>query len=293
MKALITGGTGFVGSNLSKKLKQDGYEVIILTRDIKKVAKEYKAISSLDQIEDNQNIDVIINLAGANISKRWTEGYKKELIESRVGTTKNVVDLIKRLSNKPKVFISASAVGYYGSQGDNMLIENSSFKDCFTHQLCNMWEQEAKKSIKLGVRLCIIRLGVVLGKNDGALKKMIPSFKLGLGGKIGDGKQYFSWVHIDDVVASYVFLINSSVSSGIYNLTSPNPVTNKIFTYNLSKKLNRPSIFTMPSFVIKTLFGQMGENILLEGQRVVPEKLTKEGFIFKYPLIDKSLENLL
>lgn len=292
MKTLITGGSGFIGSHLAKNLTDKGYEVTILSRTPFKI-KNYKSIGNLDDIANDEFFDVIVNLAGANISKKWTDDYKKELIESRVETTENIVSLIKRLENQPKLLINASAVGYYGLQGDNVLTENSEHVEDFTHSICKKWEDEAQKINDLGVRLCITRLGVVLGKNEGALKKMLPSFKLGLGGKIGDGKQYFSWVHIDDVISCYMFLINNEQAKGIYNVTAPNPVTNSKFTKSLAKSINRPALFTVPACVIKCGFGEMGENLLLKGQRVIPQKLTKEGFIYQYPFIDDALVNLV
>ena len=293
MHILITGGTGFVGSSLTNFLLGKGYRITILTHKKNITIGGVKAISNINEIKSNEKIDGIINLAGAAISKNWSDNYKQELITSRVNTTKEVILLIKRLEKKPDILISASAIGYYGSQDDNIIDEKSQSHNEFTSQLCHKWESEALKAEDIGVRVCITRLGVVLGPNGGALKQMLPTFKMGIGGKIGSGKQYFSWVHIDDVILAFSFLIENKKQSGIYNLTAPNPITNAHFTKALGKQLKRPTIFSVPSFVIKILFGEMGETLLLKGQRVLPKQLQQAGFIFKYPKIDEALENII
>jgi len=293
MNVLITGGTGFIGNRLVESLIDKGCDVTVLTRDKTKVANGIKAILDTNEIKTNEKIDVIINLAGASINKKWSDKYKKELIDSRVDTTKNIVSLIKRLKKKPELLISASAIGYYGSQGDAVLDEESQPKNEFTYQLCRKWETQALKAEKLGVRVCITRLGVVLGKNGGALKQMTPPFKMCLGGKIGSGRQYFSWVHIDDVISAFMFLIKNKEQSGTYNLTAPCPVTNSKFTTTLGNCLKRPTLFPMPSFVVKILFGEMGETLLLKGQRVLPKKLKEAGFKFQYSTIEDALQDII
>ena len=293
MHILITGGTGFVGSSLTNFLLGKGYRITILTHKKNITIGGVKAISNINEIKSNEKIDGIINLAGAAISKNWSDNYKQELITSRVNTTKEVILLIKRLEKKPDILISASAIGYYGSQDDNIIDEKSQSHNEFTSQLCHKWESEALKAEDIGVRVCITRLGVVLGPNGGALKQMLPTFKMGIGGQIGSGKQYFSWVHIDDVILAFSFLIENKKQNGIYNLTAPNPITNAHFTKALGKQLKRPTIFSVPSFVIKILFGEMGETLLLKGQRVLPKQLQQAGFIFKYPKIDEALENII
>ncbi len=293
MHILITGGTGFVGSSLTNFLLGKGYRITILTHKKNITIGGVKAISNINEIKSNEKIDGIINLAGAAISKNWSDNYKQELITSRVNTTKEVILLIKRLEKKPDILISGSAIGYYGSQDDNIIDEKSQSHNEFTSQLCHKWESEALKAEDIGVRVCITRLGVVLGPNGGALKQMLPTFKMGIGGQIGSGKQYFSWVHIDDVILAFSFLIENKKQSGIYNLTAPNPITNAHFTKALGKQLKRPTIFSVPSFVIKILFGEMGETLLLKGQRVLPKQLQQAGFIFKYPKIYEALENII
>lgn len=294
MHILITGGTGFVGSNLSKYLYDNGHEIIVLTRDKSKVDSSFTAFESIDEIQPEAKIDYIINLAGAAIDKKWTESYKRELIDSRVNTTAKIIKLIEKLHTKPKRLISASAIGFYGTSEDKIFDENSPppSDDQFTAKLCKAWENEALKAKNLGVETKIIRLGVVLGK-QGALKKMLPAFKFGLGGKIGNGKQFFSWIHIDDVVNAINFLINNEPKEEIFNLTSPNIVTNAQFTSALGKAIKRPTLFTVPKITIKLLFGEMGKELLLKGQKAIPNNLKKAGFEFKYQNIDDALKNIL
>ena len=293
MNVLITGGTGFIGSYLVEYLLGKSCNITILTRDKRKVSSGIRAIEDVNEIKPSEKIDVIVNLAGSPINKRWSDKYKQELVDSRINTTKSVVSLIKKLKKKPEVLISASAIGYYGSQDDSILDEDANPRNEFTHQLCKKWENEALKAEELGVKVYITRLGVVLGKKGGALKQILPPFKIGLGGIIGSGKQYFSWVHIHDVISAFSFLVENKKQSGIYNLTAPYPVTNSIFTKTLGKHLKRLTIFSMQAFVVKILFGEMGKTLLLNGQRVVPQKLEKAGFKFKYPKIDNALKEIL
>ena len=292
MNILITGGTGFIGSALTKFFIQKGYLTTILSRHCPALSS-VRIIKSIEQINVDEKIDIIINLAGAPINKKWTNSYKEVLINSRLEITKNLILLIKSLKTKPNLLISASAIGYYGNQSNNYIDENSLYINDFTHKLCNLWELEAKKAEKLGVRTCITRLGVVLGKNGGALEEMLPIFRLGLGAKIGSGKQFFSWVHIDDVIGAFNFLIKDKTQKGIYNLTSPNPVTNYRFTKELGKMINRPTVLTIPKFVIKMIFGEMGDKLLLNGSAVYPKKLLDSGYEFQFKTIEASLENIL
>ena len=284
MNILITGGTGFIGSALTKFFIQKGYLTTILSRNCPALSS-VRIIKSIEQINVEEKIDIIINLAGAPINKKWTNSYKEVLIDSRLEITKNLILLIKSLKTKPNLLISASAIGYYGNQSNNYIDENSLYINDFTHKLCNLWELEAKKAEKLGVRTCITRLGVVLGKNGGALEEMLPIFRLGLGAKIGSGKQFFSWVHIDDVIGAFNFLIKDKTQKGIYNLTSPNPVTNYRFTKELGKMINRPTVLTIPKFVIKMIFGEMGDKLLLNGSAVYPKKLLDSGYEFQFKTI--------
>lgn len=293
MHVLISGGTGFVGTPLIAALCNEFYQVTIYTRDPRKVVSGVKAIDNLDAIASNSSIDAIINLAGAPISKRWNASYKQELVNSRVNTTQALVKLVERLDTKPSVFISASAIGYYGSHEDQKLDENSKPHDEFTHQLCKAWEEATNAVKEYGVRTCIFRLGVVLGNGGGALKEMLPAFKLGLGGKIGSGEQYFSWVQRQDVVKAMLIALEQEEYEGVYNLTAPNPVTNSDFAKTLGHVLNRPALLPMPSYAVKILFGHMGKTLLLKGQRVIPKRLLTQGFTFDYPDLQGALEQSL
>lgn len=292
MNFLITGGTGFIGQNLIQHMTGKGHNITVLTRNKHKVSGDIKAISDVNEIKNSDKIDAIINLAGAPISKRWTKSYKQELLDSRINTTKNIISLIERLKNKPEILISASAIGYYGSQDYKMLAENSKPKDEFTHQLCKEWESEALEAKKYGVRVCISRLGVVLGKNGGAFTQMLYAFRMGLGGKIGEGSQYFSWVHIDDVISAFFFLIENKSENGVYNFTAPTPVINNEFTKALGVAIKRPIFFPIPAFIVKLIFGEMGQALLLNGQMVIPRKLQESGFQFKYPKIENALKDI-
>ena len=292
MHIFITGGRGFVGSALTKFFLKKKYKITILSRDSSDLS-DVRIINSTEEISPDEIIDVIINLAGASISKRWSESYKKQLVKSRLDITRDVVSLIKSLKTKPELFISASAIGYYGSQNNEYIDEDSTYIDDFTHELCDLWEKEAAKAEKFGVRTCITRLGVVLGKNGGALKEMLPVFKLAIGGKVGSGKQFFSWVHIDDVVDVFNFLIQDKSQTGKYNLISPNPITNYDFTKELGKTLCRPTIFPLPALVVKMIFGEMGEKLLLNGAAIYPKKLLDSGYSFKFKTIALTLKDIL
>jgi len=296
MKILLTGGTGFIGRSIINSSFFEGAEFIVLSRNPKEfqqyVNAKVKFIKSADEIKPNQKIDAIINLAGENIAaKRWSFKQKQELANSRLKATEEVLRVISKLKTKPEILINASAIGYYGSWADEDITEETTPKENFTHILCKKWEDLAiRANNSFGVRTCIIRLGVVMGWG-GALEKMLLPFKLGLGGKIGSGKQYFSWVHIYDVLGAIRFLIdNKNCESGAYNLTAPNPVNNYEFTKAFGKILNRPTIFPMPALVVKLLFGEMGETLLLKGQRVLPKKLEEAGYEFKFQNINEALE---
>lgn len=293
MNILITGATGFIGSALIEEFNKKNHKITILTRNKKYLAKKKLAVfESLDDVSDDSIFHTIINLAGAPISKRWSTSYKNELIESRIKITGSINALVKRLHKKPKTIISASAVGYYGHQGSVIINEESNPHDEFTHKLCRMWEEEALRSKKLGVNVTIIRLGVVLGIDGGILKETVPIFKMGLGGKIGSGKQYISWVHIDDVIAAINFLLQSNTEGGVYNLTAPFPVTNAQWTQLLSRALARPALLPLPGILVKLLFGEMGEALLLRGQKVVPKRLEKAEFKFQYPTLEDAFSHI-
>lgn len=298
MKILISGGSGFIGSYLNQFFYSQQHEVIVLSRNKAKISyPKSRFISSLDELHSD-TVDVVINLAGAPIDRRWTESYKQQLINSRVETNNQLVRWMKETLIQPKLFIAASAIGYYGGRSvfdnnhDEVITEQSPPLPCFTSTLCQKVEESALQAKELAIRTCIIRLGVVLAKDGGIIKKMIPSFQVGLGGKIASGKQMFSWVHMDDVIRSLDFLIQNKSCEGIFNITAPNPVSNKKFTKAFAQSLNKPAVFTIPSLAVKILFAEMGNELLLKGQNVIPARLLDMGFKFNKPTIEEALKNI-
>ncbi len=299
MKILMTGGTGFVGSQLTSRLIQDGHEVTILTRSEKKPEEGGAGISYLrgDPTQKGpwqeaiRNHDVVINLAGASIFSKWTEKHKKAIRESRVHTTRNIVEAIPSVPEKPFTLLSTSAVGYYGFHGDEELFEESPPGNDFLARIAVEWEAEAIKAREKGARVVITRFGIVMGEKGGALSQMIPLFKKYIGGPIGSGKQWFSWIHIKDLAEAFAFMIKHPEISGPVNLCSPNPVRNKDLAKALGKALHKPSFMPAPGFMIKLVLGEFG-SVILEGQKVIPKKLLESGFFFQYADMDKALQSI-
>ena len=293
---LITGGTGFIGSRLIKQLKSKN-EVTVLTRQShqswNKLGHDVHAVNDLSNVDFN-HIDHVINLAGEPIAdKRWTNKQKQRICRSRWQITQELVDAINACSNPPKTFISGSAIGYYGRQDDKEIDETfSSPYPEFSHQICKTWEEIAQQVQPSSTRLCILRTGIVLSRKQGALKKMMLPFKLGFGGPIGNGQQYMSWIHIDDMVDLIETLLENEQFNGIYNATAPNPVTNNEFTSTLACRLNRPGFMRMPSTIAKLLFGELSD-LLIHGQRVVPSRLIQQGFHFRYKHLDDAIQHIL
>ncbi|WP_320034690.1 TIGR01777 family oxidoreductase [Halarcobacter sp.] len=278
----ITGSSGFVGTSLKNFFSNIGFEV----RGIKR--EELKDSKKLIDIVENS--DFIINLAGANIINRWTDSYKKLLYTSRIDTTKALVEAMKNAKVKPELFISTSAVGIYNNKAC-FKEENTEYSDDFLAKVCKEWEKEALKANEIGIRTAIFRFGIVLG-HGGALSKMLPAFKFGLGGNIGDGQQYFSFIHIEDLLRAYNFLYENKDLDGVFNLTAPISTTNEGLTKALGKVLHRPTFFTVPEFVLNLVFSE-GSKVLTDGQCAIPQKLLDSGFKFKYASIENSLENLV
>ncbi len=295
MHLFITGGTGLIGSALIHAL--DDVRITVLTRDIKKAQKKLPPkvtfIQTLDDLADFNDIDTVINLAGEPLlNKRWSEHQKGIISTSRWGITEEIVTKIKQSNNPPTTFISGSAIGYYGDQGSRILDEEHEVSlDDFPHSLCDNWEKIALRAQSERTRVCILRTGIVLSKNGGALDKMYLPYSLGLGGAIGGGKQYFSWIHIDDMIAGILFLLENKKANHIFNFTAPHPVTNKVFSHTLAKTLKRPHLLFMPKCVLKLTLGESSQ-LLLDSQRVIPHRLEAAGFNFRYPTIDKALNNL-
>lgn len=292
MNILLTGGTGFIGRELQAMFQRRGDRITILTRRNRSAADDNVTwVQSLDELDDYAVIDAIINLAGESVAgKRWSSGQKQKLIDSRIDTTRSVVALVHRLKTRPNCLISASATGYYGAQDDSELDEQSSPNREFTHELCRQWEAEACKADESDVRICLIRLGVVLGSYGGMLSRMLPAFRFCVGGRTGSGKQYISWIHMQDVLAGIDMLLHTRQCEGIFNFTAPNPVTNAEFSKTLGRCLNRPAVIPMPSVIVKGLFGEMGDRLLLHGQKAVPRRLLEAGFVFKYTSLESALQ---
>ena len=296
MKILITGGTGFIGSLLCRKLQGLGHQLVVLSRTPGKVndrcGSTVAAIASLDEMDRQTSIGAIFNLAGEPIAdSRWSEEKKRLLLESRIGITQQLIDYIERAEVKPRHLISGSAVGYYGDCGDRPLDEDSPSHDEFTHQLCQQWEQRALLAEQQGVKVSIVRTGLVVGRGGGFLQRMLPAFRLGLGGRMGSGRQWMSWVHIEDLTRLLIYLLENELA-GIFNGTAPEPVTNAEFTRVLARCLNRPALLPMPAVMLKLAFGEMSR-LLLTGQRVLPKRALDAGFEFRYRDLEAALREVL
>jgi len=295
---LITGGSGFIGSRLVPVLSGQGYAVTALTRYPEKTARHFNqtvsTIKQLDVLDSSNFYDVVINLAGQGIAdKRWTSAIKKQLRESRLLSTQKLIDYLQTTQRKPELLISGSAIGYYGDQGKKNIDEKSSCGSGFSSKLCLDWEHEAQRAEALGIRTCYLRTGIVLGENGGALSKMLPAFKLGLGGPMGNGQQWMSWIHIDDLIGIILHVINNKDIKGAVNGTAPNPVTNKVFSSTLARVLKRPAFFPMPAFVLKLMLGEMAQELLLSGQRVMPKKMLDAAYDFQYAELEDALRKVV
>jgi len=297
MRILISGGTGFIGAAVVNALLQRGEQVTVMSRSLDKVKELFgdkvDVLLPADFPGYTGPADAVINLAGEPIiDKRWSPARKQLLRDSRILTTEHLIELIERMEEKPSVLISGSAIGYYGShEGGVPINEDGPVTSGFTHSLCADWESAAWQAEHHGVRTCMIRTGIVLG-NGGALKRMLLPFKLGLGGPIGDGLQWMSWIHLDDQVAAILFLLDQQTLSGPFNLTSPKAVNNEDFSKTLGKVMGRPAMMRMPALVMKLALGEASE-LVIEGQRVYPENLLEAGFQFRYPDLQWALESIL
>ncbi|TWX69265.1 TIGR01777 family protein [Colwellia sp. C1TZA3] len=295
MNILITGGSGLIGQALIQHLNAE--RIIVLTRNPEKTAKilpdNIEFISTLDAINFNE-LDVVINLAGeAIVDKRWSSAQKETICQSRWKITQSLVEKIQVATNPPHSLISGSAIGFYGRQGALAIDESyQEIHDEFSHQVCQKWEAIAQGAQSDKTRVCIIRTGVVLAENGGALQKMLLPFKLGLGGPIASGKQFMSWIHIDDMVAVLLAAVYQTSLSGIINATAPMPVNNQEFSETLSAVLKRPCLFRVPAFVLRTLMGESAD-LVLYGQNVLPKKLLNNNFKFQYPSLEVALQQLL
>jgi uncharacterized protein (TIGR01777 family) len=300
MKVLVTGATGFVGQRVVRQLLEGGDQVVVLTRNIAKGALhlgnkpqyfQWLDTSTAPPAEAFEGVDAVINLMGEGIAdKRWDEAQKKRIYESRIGATNQLVDVLRNLPKKPKAFVSASAIGIYGNRGDEELTEQSSLADDFLARVCKDWETAAFNARDLGLRVAVVRTGVVIGKDGGALKKMLPIFKLGAGGPVGSGKQYMSWIHVEDVAGMYVHAVRDPSVEGVMNGTAPYPATSKEFARQLGKMLGRPAFAPAPAFALKLVFGEMSQ-VLLDGQKVLPIRFKEKKFRFRYPTLEMALKD--
>lgn len=290
MNILIAGGSGFLGQALTQTLVDQHHHVTILTRDPSKVAHHAQVQAKrLTDLAVHDQYDVVINLTGAGIADgRWTAARKAELLESRLHTTKALVRWMHQVEQRPQVFLSGSAIGWYGAQGDLILTEHRRPHDEFVHQLCAQWEQAALEAQTLSIRTVLLRTGVVLHPSGGMLKRVLLPFKLGLGGRLGDGQQWMSWISREDWIRAVIFLIEHSSLQGAFNLTAPTPVTNQGFTTQFAQALGRPAFFPAPAWVLKLLLGEMS-GLLLDSQRVLPKRLEDAGFVFKHPTLEEVL----
>lgn len=283
MRILISGSSGLVGTALCQYLESLGHEIFKLARDKTKIRDDFY-----------ENMDAVINLSGENIaSGRWTEEKKKKILDSRVQNTTALCNTLKSLKNPPKVLINASAIGYYGDRGDEELTEGSLPGTNFLAQVCKDWESATKVLSQTAIRVVLLRTGAVLTQTSGALGKMLIPFKLGLGGVIGTGKQYFSFIDLDDLTRIILFAIENESIKGPINAVTPYPVTNLEFTVTLGKILHRPTFFSVPAFVARFAFGQMADEVLLASQKVYPKCLQDAGFKFSYPTIKDTLNHCL
>lgn len=307
MDILISGGSGFLGSAFSKALitryqeQNKPLHITWLSRDSSQAHPDTVSMLSYDELEKtDKRFDVILNLAGAGIAdERWSDARKEALLASRVKPTESLLRFIARSSVKPKLLVSGSAIGWYGAQGDTPLTETSPAKDDFAHHLCETWEQLALQARESSVPVAIIRTGVVIHPDGGMLAKLLTPFKMGAGGQLGDGEQIMSWISRDDWVGAVIFIIEQHLSKAdnvdntqdmqvIYNLTAPNPVTNHTFTKALGDWLHRPTFLTLPSAVLKVMFGEMS-TLLVDGQKVLPQALLNIGYKFNYPTLQQAL----
>jgi uncharacterized protein (TIGR01777 family) len=298
MNITVTGASGFIGNHLIQDLLDAGHGIHALGRrrnaNLPQAVRfsEWHSTESEPPSEALASADAIVYLAGESVAQRWTSEVKQRIRGSRVDGTRNLVNALAKQSRRPQVLVCASAIGYYGSRGDEVLTETSAPGSDFLAQVVIDWEQAARQAEALGIRVVPLRFGVVVGTGGGALAKMLPPFRLGLGGPLASGQQWMSWIHVDDVIALIRFSLDNSAVHGPLNATSPHPVRNAEFTNELAAALHRPAIFPVPKFALKTLFGEMAE-VILGSQRVLPKAAQSAGFQFQYPELRPALVRLL
>lgn len=296
MKILVTGSTGLVGSALIPKLKSEGHQIVRLVRSEPKDASEvlWNPEQGTINAAELEGLNAVVHLAGENLAEgRWTEEKKTRIRESRIKGTKLLSETLAQLSAKPEVLVSASAVGFYGSRGDEVLTEQSASGSDFLAEVCREWELATQAAAQAGIRVVNLRFGVIFSKAGGALKKMLMPFRLGVGGKLGSGRQYLSWIAIDDAVGAIAHALTNDSLRGPVNVVAPQAVTNYEFTKTLGRVLSRPTLFPVPAFAARLAFGEMADETLLSSQRVEPTRLKESAYIFKYPELEGALRHIL
>jgi len=306
MKTVIAGGSGLIGRALAENSARDGHQVIILSRHPENVIDLPKEVVTVawdgrtvgDWATHLEDADAIVNLAGASLSgegflpSRWTMPRKQQIRDSRINAGLALVNALKSISRKPRLLLQSSAIGIYGPQDDTELSEDSLAADDFLASICLDWEESTKAVEELGLRRIVIRTGLPLTTKGGAFPLLMLPFKLFLGNTFGDGRQYYSWIHFHDYIAALRFLLKSPGASGVYNLTAPNPVSNRQFAQTLGRVMRRPSFFPLPAFALKLALGEVS-TVVLDGQRVLPQRLLADGFSFAFPELQLALEDLL
>ena len=293
-RVLVSGASGPIGTALLPSLDTRGYEVVRLVRGVTNgnAAVSWDPTRPVDP-EAISGFDAVVHLAGESIIGRWSDAKKLKIRESRVQGTRNLAEALAQAKNKPRTFICSSAVGYYGSRGDEVLREESTGGTGFLADVCREWEAATQPAIRAGIRTVQIRTGIVLSSKGGALPKMLTPFKLGAGGRVGDGRQWMSWIDVQDLVGAIHHILKNDLLQGPVNLVAPKPVTNSEFTRILAGVLSRPAILPMPAFAVKALFGEMGESVLLGSQRVEPAHLVASGYPFRFRDLRSALTNIL
>lgn len=297
LRILISGSSGLIGSALISSLKSAGARIARLAR-----ASTVRSTTDEERIrwdplqpippEVVTGFDAVIHLAGESVMGRWTANKKLRLRESRIPTTANLAQALVHAKAKPQIFLSASAIGYYGNRGGEVLTEESNSGTGFAADMAREWEQASFPAAHAGIRTVQMRIGLVMARNGGALHRMVPAFKLGLGGKLGDGRQWMSWIDLQDVIGAIQHILRSDLLHGPVNLVAPRPVTNEEFSKTLGDVLSRPAIFPVPAFAARLAFGEMADELLLAGQRVEPAKLISSGYPFRFPTLKQSLKSL-
>lgn len=288
MKCIVSGGTGFIGRRIVGQLRAHGHEVAVWTRRPAGAGQfAWDPLGGEPAEESLRGVDAVVHLAGEPVAQRWNDAVKARIRDSRVLGTRRLVNVLARMQEKPAVLVSASAIGIYGDRGDEVLTEESAHGSGFLVDVCREWEAEAQCAVDLGMRVAVLRIGFVLGKEGGALAQMAPVFKLGAGGRLGSGRQWMPWIHAEDVANLFAHAVENPVE-GVWNATSPNPVRNSEFTGALGRAVHRPALFPAPGFGLKLAFGELGQH-MLDSARVVPAAATAAGFRFTYPDVDGAL----